>query len=130
MVKTFYNSILLVDDDEITNFLHKELLSKVHIAEDIVIATNGEEALSLMKKGGAENHIPDLILLDINMPVMNGFEFLEQFKKLPQEKIKKTKIIALTTSNNERDKEKLKQLGIQQIMIKPLTEEKLLKEIA
>ncbi|WP_405205140.1 response regulator [Aquimarina sp. LLG6339-5] len=69
---------LLVDDSPSTNFLNKVMIEKASISEEIRIAKNGEEAIQILNS----SYIPDLILLDLNMPVMNGWEFLEEFQKL------------------------------------------------
>ena len=84
-MKTKLNCILLVDDDEPTNFLNQMVIEELDIAEQIRVAQNGQEALTYLKKTGIgdENFpLPDLILLDINMPAMNGWEFLERYRKL------------------------------------------------
>lgn len=85
-------NILLVDDDNIFNFLNTKLLRQSGIADEIHTALNGKEALDLLNNyyTGAFA-LPDVILLDLNMPVMDGFAFLEAFKKLSlprQEKVK------------------------------------------
>ena len=95
------NTILLVDDDEITNFSNKFLLTKAEIAEKIDVVMNGKEALEYLNN--PENSEVDLILLDVNMPVMNGFKFLEEFEKLPQSSQPKCLIMMLTTSLHPDD---------------------------
>lgn len=124
------NSILLVDDDQINNFINKRIIKKLAIADEVNIALNGEEALShiqdyCLKTG----HCPELIFLDINMPVMNGFEFLNEFKNLPLENKNEVKIIVLTTSTNPGDLQKLKDYSIKGFVNKPLTEKKILELI-
>ena len=103
--------ILLVDDDSTTNFLNKELISSLNIAEFTHIAKNGEEALDYInQKGkfeGADTELhpqPNLILLDIVMPLMGGFEFLEHFSKLSNEKKNNIVIVFLTTFASPTDK--------------------------
>ena len=127
-----FKRILLVDDDQITNFLNENLLRESNITEDIQIANDGQEALDYVKKYCLENNISDqlccdLILLDLNMPVMDGFEFLEKFNEL---KLKENiSIILLTTSSNERDLERAKNFNITGYINKPLTETKILNAI-
>jgi CheY-like chemotaxis protein len=120
--------ILLVDDDEPTNFLNSILLRNAGISESIVAFQWGEEALDyLINKHGAspvsdERPTPDLILLDINMPKMNGWEFVDEYRKLPQELLDRIKLIMLTTSINPDDEAKARSITeIHDFFSKPLT---------
>ena len=122
------NTILLVDDDPITNFINHHLLEKMEIADDIKIVTNGKEGVKCLNDHCFKTSIsPDLILLDINMPIMDGFEFLAAFNALDFKNKKEVAIIILTTSSHEKDREKMKKLGIKCFLNKPLTEEKIRK---
>lgn len=132
MINIKLNKILLVDDDYVTNFLNESLIQELKIANEINIANNGEEALSLvenacMQQASTNEHVcPDLILLDVNMPVMNGFEFLEEFERLKESYHSKISVvIMLTSSGNPVDIEKAKQFDIAGYIYKPLTQEKL-----
>lgn len=98
------NTILLVDDDEITNFSNKFLLNKSEVAEKIDVVMNGEEALKYLSDPAHDD--VDLILLDVNMPVMNGFEFLAEFENLPSRRQSQCLILMLTTSLHPDDKQK------------------------
>lgn len=119
-------SILLVEDDNITNFINKRLISKLEVAEDIRVATNGAEAISFIRKRlSCNDSCPELIFLDINMPVMDGFEFLQEFKRLQFEQKENVVIVVLTTSTNQNDIEKLKNSGNTDFINKPLTKEKI-----
>jgi len=87
-------SILLVDDDEINNFISIKLIKKALLSTEIVACLNGKfaiEQLLEMQKKGAEK-LPDYILLDINMPIMNGWEFLDEYIRLNIDPVGKTKI--------------------------------------
>lgn len=100
------NCILLIDDDEPTNFLNKLTLEQAGCAGRIQVAQGGEEALGYLR-GEAEDYIrPDLIFLDINMPAMDGWEFLALYRNLPQERKADTVLIMLTTSLNPDDEER------------------------
>lgn len=123
-------SILLVEDDNITNFINERLIKKLDVAEEIKVAANGSEALSFIRTrvAGGKNS-PDLIFLDINMPVMDGFEFLQEFKQLEFPGKEKVVIVVLTTSTNQNDIEKLKNSGNTDFINKPLTKEKIEKII-
>ncbi len=119
------NSILLVEDDSITNFINERLLRKLNVAENIKIALNGYEAVSIIQKTVQENKpCPNLIFLDINMPVMDGFEFLNEFRLLDFPNKNDVVIVVLTTSTNITDIEKLKGSGNTDFINKPLTKEK------
>jgi CheY-like chemotaxis protein len=125
------NCILLVDDDSITNFINERLIRKLNVTNDVKITVNGEEGIRYIKKQCDIGEIcPELILLDINMPVMNGFEFIREFEKLEIRNKDKVKIIILTTSKNIKDVEVLKSLGNFEFINKPLTEEKLFNCLA
>lgn len=107
--------ILLIEDDAIEVMKLERTLSKVETKHNIVKATNGEEALEILNSG---QKLPDIILLDLNMPRMSGIEFLEVVKDdiilqyLPT--------IILTTSENRADLLRCYQLGIAGYVIKPL----------
>ncbi len=75
--------VLLVDDDEVTNMYNRLIIDKLHIADCIQDVSDGIEALDYIK--GEQNPKPDLIFLDMNMPRMNGYKFLEAFRELPKE---------------------------------------------
>ena len=117
-------SILLVDDDYITNYVNKRLIVKSELCEDVFIANNGAEALNFLKKN---SEWPDLIFLDINMPVMDGFEFLQKYRALERSEKEKTIIVMLTTSTNSNDMDKVINLGNNDFLNKPLTKEQLCK---
>lgn len=111
--------ILLVDDDPIANYLHLKLLNNLKLAKRIDIVTNGEEALNYLN----EVCHPELLFLDINMPVMNGIEFLKEYNKLdPAPAIN---IYILSSSEHLLDIANTEELGISNYLNKPLTEEQL-----
>lgn len=97
------NNILLVDDDEITNYINSDLIISMGIAEKVSVALNGKEALDYLtiahkEEDNSEYVIPELIFLDINMPVMNGFQFLEEYYYLLGKQELTTIVTMLTTS--------------------------------
>lgn len=121
------NCVLLVDDDNINNFINERLLKKLNITHNVKVAMNGEEALDFLKSN-AQNPHPELILLDINMPVMDGFEFLQEYKKMEQTNgDAKPYIIMLTTSTNPNDVDKVKKSDVAGYINKPLTEAKIME---
>ncbi|MBL4888356.1 MAG: response regulator [Flavobacteriaceae bacterium] len=101
------NCILLVDDDDATNFINKMIISKAKCTKKIHVCLNGQEALDFLKKKN-DNHYPkpDIIFLDINMPVLDGWEFLEEYKDLDVLQKDEIIIIMLTASLNPDDKAK------------------------
>ena len=106
--------IMLVDDDDTTNYLNQRLLENLNAAEKIVIMKDGEEALNYLTKaceaGNTGEYIcPDLMFLDIKMPVMDGFEFLDAYKEAKLNFGKEIVIMMLTSSASFYDLEKLKQ---------------------
>jgi CheY-like chemotaxis protein len=116
------NKVLLIDDDHINNHLSKSVLEKLDFAEEIVIKTNGKEAINyLLTDCSLERKFPDLILLDLNMPVLDGFEFLDEFDKLKISKEHDIIINILTTSRNGDDIIRIKDLRKYHIINKPLT---------
>jgi CheY-like chemotaxis protein len=103
------NCILLIDDNVADNVYHKIIIEEANICNHIILTTNGKEALDYIIKasetGNSESFPkPDIIYLDINMPVMNGFEFLEEYKNLNEKLKSKVLIIMLTASLNADDK--------------------------
>lgn len=123
-----FDWVLLVDDDKINNYINERLIKKLNLASQINVAFNGEEALiALEQLITAEAKLNGFIFLDINMPVMDGFEFLEVFKEKYKTVNGKITIVMLTTSTNSKDLEKVKSAGIAGYINKPLTEQKILE---
>lgn len=120
-------SILVVDDDFASNYLTRAILEDMDIAENVHTATNGEEALKFIKQQcqDIQQFCPELILLDVNMPVMNGFEFMEQFNNMKGLKNTNTTVVMLTSSNSERDTQKAIEYKVACYLEKPLNEDSL-----
>ena len=118
------NTILLIDDDKVTNYLHSIVIKDMGISDRIEIRQNGKDGLKFLEECNLTGTMPDIILVDLKMPVMDGFEFVDSFRKMgfPENH---TKIVMLTTSSNPKDIEKMKEKGISDFFDKPLTEEKL-----
>ena len=113
--------ILIIDDDEVSNLVTKLMLDRVDIAQNIIMALNGKEAVNYLEKCG--ENFPDLILLDINMPIMDGFDFLEYWEKKGM--TSRSKIAMFTTSIRLEDKERASQFyDVVSYIEKPLTESK------
>jgi CheY-like chemotaxis protein len=121
------HSVLLVDDDRTTNFLNQLLLTKLAVAEQILLAEDGEQALRVLSQRCQEPagpSCPQLVLLDMNMPVLNGLAFLEIFAQLPQAQQQAIVIVMLTSSLHPQDLRRVQELPIAGFLNKPLTKEK------
>lgn len=117
--------VLIIDDDEVFNFLTQRVIEAIGFANNIRTALNGIEALESLKESISCNSLPDLILLDINMPLMNGFEFLENLKCSDFPNKEKICIAILSSSSNSSDIEMANQYGIKYYFTKPLLEDDL-----
>lgn len=121
------NKILLVDDDSTSNFLTQMILEDLQVTDAIIVKKNGQEALDYINEICLQKNedCPELIFLDINMPIMDGFELLDELQRLnklhnPDNPIT---VVLLTTSNNPKDIEKAKTYDITYYIEKPLTED-------
>jgi CheY-like chemotaxis protein len=116
-------NILLVDDSEMDNYISEFLVKESNLAEEINVFKSPIEALEyLAVLQSRQEEFPDAIFLDINMPDMDGFGFLDEFSKFPEEIIKRTSVFMLTSSNDENDIEKaLKYSVVKKYFVKPLS---------
>ena len=108
--------ILLVEDDQVDAMTVKRALKEINVTNRLDITNNGEEALAFLSN--LENEKPGIILLDLNMPKMNGIEFLKIAKH--DDALKKIPVVVLTTSKEEQDKVDSFNLGVAGYMIKPV----------
>lgn len=120
------NSIMLIDDDKINNFLNERLLKKIGAFEKINIFQDGQAALAFLQKELEQgNDCPELMFIDINMPMVNGIEFLEAYHTFNFKNKDKVNLVGLTTSLRSSDLDKLKALNCKFILNKPLTKHSL-----
>ena len=124
------NCMLLVDDDEGHNFLTRLVIEEMDAARQVHVAWDGREALDYVtsrgkfRENGNTYPKPDVILLDINMPGMDGWHFIEEYCKLDDAQKRKTMIVMLSTSENPDDRDRARSIGdISDFRKKPLTPE-------
>ncbi|WP_370998462.1 response regulator [Mucilaginibacter sp. RCC_168] len=121
-------SVLLIDDDEINNFISIKLIKKALLNTEIMACLNGkfaiEQLTDIQRKDPAK--MPDYILLDINMPIMNGWEFLDEYKRLNIDPQGKSKIYIISSSVFSNDINKAKSYPlVKDFISKPLNVEKI-----
>ena len=110
--------ILLVEDDNLDVIDMQRSLTKMSILHRTQVARNGEEALDILTKSYPEEYSPDIVLLDINMPKMNGFEFLHAIRN--HKDLKDLKVFIITTSDERVDRDAARKLGVAGYIVKPL----------
>ncbi len=126
------NHIVLVDDNETTSFLNNRLLGRLALANKVSTFSRAEEACRFLWQDLAATPEPaaDLVFVDLKMPGMSGFEFLEQYSQLPQAVQDRTVVAVLTTSMHAADTARVAQYPNVEYLTKPLTEEKLQRLLA
>lgn len=126
-----YRSVMLIDDNEIDNLINQKMVESASMTEHIYVHTGAKSAIEFLrnmeKLDLADKVLPDVIFLDIDMPLMDGFQFLDEFEKLSVSTKKKCKIVMLTSSINPQDFNRSKKyLNVKLYLNKPLTHESLL----
>ncbi|MEX2234202.1 MAG: response regulator [Cyclobacteriaceae bacterium] len=115
-------NILLVDDDDICLFIHRRVLELSGHCASARSAGNGKSALEILHRpASGKIPVPDLILLDLEMPIMNGITFLEEFQRLDHAHHHRIAIVLLTSSVSEKDKQYAMSLGVSHYLSKPFT---------
>jgi CheY-like chemotaxis protein len=128
--------VLVVDDDPAARWLAGAAVEEAAIAENIVFCKNGKEALSYVKENclptedDPGRQCPELILLDINMPVLDGFEFLEELASIEDLRHNDTSVILLSSASYQVAKPKVDKLGILGYLEKPVEAEKLVELVS
>jgi CheY-like chemotaxis protein len=124
-MKSLLNCIMLVDDNPHDNFFHERVIKKSDSAIIVIEKQSGLEALEYIKsKKENKTNLPDLIFLDINMPGMNGWDFLKEYEQFDKELQSRVIVIMLTSSDNHDDVARAKAWSfVSDYITKPLTEE-------
>lgn len=121
---------MLVDDNEIDSFINKKVIEFSELSDRIVSMTSGREAIDYLE-AATEDDLPELIFLDLNMPIVDGFKFLLEYSKMKEKVRLKSSIVVLTSSDNLRDKEKIAaNHDVIYFLSKPLNDEKLAAVVA
>jgi len=122
-----YNNVLLIDDMDLDNFINKKLLEISRFSKNIYVNTSANAALEFLKNlvtlsDGETRMYPEVIFIDINMPMMDGFQFIEEFKRNFDPKILNPKLVILTSSVFQHDRLRTKEISENIIFLnKPLT---------
>lgn len=126
-----YERVMLIDDSELDNLVNKKIIETSSFAEKIYVSTNGVSAIEFLKNLGllsgiASRLLPEVIFVDLNMPVMDGFGFMKTLISLTGHNINNFKLVVLSSTVNENDAQAVKQISNEIVFLKkPLTPEML-----
>jgi CheY-like chemotaxis protein len=126
-----YKYIMLVDDAELDNFINQKIIEASHFADKVFVSTSGVSAIEFLKNLMLTNAVkpelfPEVLFIDINMPIMDGFQFIHNFLQIPSAKKMGSKLVILTSSISPHDREKAKEISPDIVFLhKPLTKEML-----
>ncbi len=120
------NLVALIDDDEIEKFIASKVIESTHLVNRIKTFSNGEEAINFLKANSkTPDLLPEIILLDLQMPIMDGFEFLKKYIMLEPKLGKKITIYVVSSSISKSDIERINQISeVSDYIIKPVIKEK------
>jgi CheY-like chemotaxis protein len=127
-----YRTVMLIDDNEIDNLINQKMIEAASVTENIYTHTGAKSAIEFLKNMEklemADQVLPDVIFLDIDMPLMDGFQFLDEFEKLTNIAKKKCKIVMLTSSINPQDFNRSKKYeNVRLYLNKPLSHDSIVK---
>lgn len=121
-------TICLIDDDRIYQFTAKRIIELVNPKQKVLVFSNGKEAIDFFTQQSLSNEqLPDVIFLDINMPIMNGWEFLEAYNGVKSDLDKKISIYMVSSSVDENDKIRSKTFDVKDFIEKPIDKEMMVK---
>ena len=124
-----HNYVMLIDDEEVDNFINEQLIISYHFSKYVYVNTSSNSALEFLNNLATTSKefpqvYPDVIFVDINMPIVDGFQFIHSFQKILERQPRKTKLVILTSSVSLDDKERTKTLSKEITFLnKPLTQE-------
>ena len=120
-------TVMLVDDNDTDNFIHRRVIELTKFASSIIVKNSGKSALEYLETNKNNLQVlPDIIFLDINMPIVDGFVFLYEFENFPDELRNKCKIVILSSSDSKRDIDRIVDNEyVINFITKPLSEEAL-----
>ena len=103
--KTYkFDRVLLIDDNDIDNFINERMITTNFFSNRVIVKNSGESALNYLRENSGEDaNLPQIIFLDLNMPIMDGFAFLNEYEKLPDTVKKNCKVIVLSSSISPED---------------------------
>lgn len=121
--------ICIIDDDKLYQFTIQKVIEKTQKASQIISFPNGYEAINFFKSHLSQpDKLPEIILLDINMPIMDGWQFLNEYLSLENQIVKKSIIYVVTSSIDNADKLKVKSLErIKDFVVKPVSKDRLVE---
>ncbi len=119
----FTDTVLLIDDNDTDNFIHKRIIELAGFSKNIIVKNSGKTALEFLE---TKEVIPSVVFLDINMPIVDGFVFLFEYDNFPEEVKEKCKIVILSSSDNKKDIDRIVDNEyVVHFITKPLSEESL-----
>lgn len=126
------NLVALIDDDEIFKLIETKIIESTNLVNRIKTFSNGEEAINFLKSNAKkQEQLPEIILLDLNMPIMDGFEFLEKYIVLEPKLDKKITIYVVSSSVSSNDIDRINQISeVSDYIIKPITKDKFEKIVS
>ncbi len=121
--------ICIIDDDKIYRFTTEKYIKMLKLANHVTTFSDAEEALEYLKENAMlDKNLPDIILLDVNMPIMDGWDFVGEFAKMQPRPAKKITLYMVTSSIDERDRQRAENINdIHDFIIKPISEEQLVQ---
>ncbi len=123
-----YSSVMIIDDEDVSLFIANKILQYANVTDNVIEIGSGEDAIKELKRLDRLDQLPpELILIDINMPIMDGYEFVRHFRDLDLKNKETIELAFLTTTSTEKEKLKMNKLGVEKIFHKPLTVESITK---
>lgn len=121
--------LFLIDDDEVFTFLTKRTIDQTNLVDEVTVFSNGQDALDFLEKSAEDKDmLPEIILLDIHMPVLDGWGFLEEYILMQPAMARRITIYVVSTSISRHDFERVKRIAeVSDYILKPITKPGLIK---